>query len=101
MSKEIPRRRGSAKSGAVVLKQIQNLEGTQRDQILEREIRSGNIPKFLRKLVPITITGKDTSNQLVQITICVMPDYIAVGSARDSCPGPNGFKRSNSNFKRF
>ena len=90
MSKEIPRRRGSAKSGAVVLKQIQNLEGTQRDQILEREIRSGNIPKFLRKLVPITITGKDTSNQLVQITICVMPDYIAVGSARDFVRVPMG-----------
>ena len=55
-----------------------DVDRTRRDRVLEAEIRGGNMPAFLRNLVPVTLTGPGPDGKQVQITLCVMPDYLAI-----------------------
>jgi hypothetical protein len=47
------------------------------------------MPAFLRRLVPVTIVGSDQT-QPVKITVCVLPDYLALGSDADFVLVPMG-----------
>jgi hypothetical protein len=48
-----------------------------------RELKSGNIPEFLRHLVPITVKATDVEGHEHTAIYQVMPDYLAIGSDRD------------------
>ena len=65
---------------------MQSLVGLDRDareKAVLRELKSGNIPDFLRHLVPITVKGTDAEGHEHTAVYQVMPDYLAVGSDRD------------------
>jgi hypothetical protein len=47
------------------------------------ELMSGNIPDFLRHLVPIAVKATDTEGHEHTAVYQVMPDYLAIGSDRD------------------
>jgi hypothetical protein len=50
----------------------------QREELIFKEIKSGNVPLFLRKFIPIhQISG------IATITYFVLPDYFAIGSNAD------------------
>lgn len=51
---------------------------TEREGAIEAELLSGDIPPFLTHFVPVELTGTG-----VRVTLCVAPDYLAVGSDRD------------------
>lgn len=51
----------------------------QREEAIQAEILKGNLPEFLRKLVPVELRG---GNKLTA-TIFVAPDYLAIGSDDD------------------
>jgi hypothetical protein len=51
--------------------------------MIRREIRAGNIPGFLRHLVPIRLQPKVHDGRPVDVVICAAPDYLAVGSDDD------------------
>lgn len=53
-----------------------------REIFIENEIRSGNVPNFLRQLCPVTIIPSDFS-QTNLVTLYVTPDYLALGSDDD------------------
>jgi hypothetical protein len=56
----------------------------QRDSLAVKEILSGNLPPFLNKLVPITVSVTDsTTGRLIQATYYVTPDYLSVGTNND------------------
>jgi hypothetical protein len=89
LSKLIPERKASAPSGSDVVGKVLKLGGTARDRVLSREILAGNMPDFMRELVPVSMTGEINGHQL-EITICVTPDYLAVGDDRDFVRTPLG-----------
>jgi hypothetical protein len=90
LARGIPRRSGSAASGSQFGAALGNASGTERDQMVVREVLSGNVPQFLRALTPVTLTGTGTSGKTVAITVCVTPDYVAVGDNDDFLRVPMG-----------
>ncbi|MFD0941219.1 hypothetical protein [Pedobacter boryungensis] len=59
-----------------------NLNLADRENIIYKEIKSGNIPDFLRKLKRISYSSK-INNLEYSIDFFVLPDYMAIGSDED------------------
>lgn len=74
---QIPARQGNALTGSQFVKQLTDAPGADREKAILKQIVSGNIPDYLRQLVPITV-GKEK-----KITYYVMPDYLSIGSDED------------------
>lgn len=77
-------RKDNALTGSEFAKSIgdSTLSLEQRENLIFKEIKSGNVPSFLRKLTEI----KDTiqiSNQTFIVSYYVLPDYFAIGSNSD------------------
>lgn len=89
LAREIPRRPGSASSGSAVMASVGNGSGSGRDNSLVQEALSGNIPSYIRNLQPVTFNGT-VGGRTVEVTICVTPDYLAIGSDRDNVLVPLG-----------
>ncbi|MDH7600571.1 MAG: hypothetical protein QHI38_00310 [Armatimonadota bacterium] len=54
-----------------------------REKYFLAQISSGNIPDFLRRLVPVRLDGKDSSCVEHKLIIWVSPDYLAIGCDED------------------
>ncbi|MBY4892693.1 hypothetical protein KUL25_07940 [Rhodobacteraceae bacterium N5(2021)] len=89
MAREIPRRPGSAASGSAVMASAGNGSGSGRDNRMLQEALSGNIPSHIRNLQPVTFNG-NVGGRTVEVTICVTPDYLAIGSDNDHVRVPLG-----------
>ena len=90
LTREIPHRAARAPSGSAVMQSLMQTSGAARDQAIVDQVLSGNLPSFLRTLTPVTLSGKGTGGQEVNVTICVTPDYLAVGDDRDFVRVPMG-----------
>jgi hypothetical protein len=90
LAHDIPARPAKALSGSAVMKSVEALRGPERDRVVERQVLDGNVPAFLRQLVPVTFRGKLAGGAPVKVTICVMPDYLAIGSDHDFVRTPLG-----------
>jgi len=55
----------------------------EREQAIRDEILKGNVPEFLRKLVPVELRCELPSGKSLTATIFVAPDYLAIGSDAD------------------
>ena len=74
----IPARSANAPTGRAFITSITNLDRDAREAAVLRELLAGNIPGFLRHLVPVTVKeGEHTA------TFDAMPDYLAIGSDDD------------------
>jgi hypothetical protein len=78
----LPARSVGALSGSAFGASIRALPRADREEAIAREVLAGNVPDFLRDLVPVRVSG------LVQgsprsLTIHVLPDYVAVGADSD------------------
>lgn len=78
----IPERQEKAIEGSEFANQVLTLSITDREKAVVREILSGNVPSFARKLRPLKIkqTIQAKSYELVFFTVC---DYMAIGSDHD------------------
>ncbi len=85
----IPARPADAPGGHAFARQIEALSGPARDALISAELLAGNIPDFLRHLVPIPIREEGAGPQ-IELTACVLPDYLAIGSDRDFVFVPMG-----------
>lgn len=101
LAREIPRRPGNAQDGSVFAASLQNTSGTTRDAAVAREVLRGNVPDFLRDLAPVTFTGVLPNGRSAQITICVTPDYLAVGDDRDFMRVPLGLAAAGQIAESF
>ena len=90
LTREIPARGNRALAGSALMQQLVNLSGSERDSVVTEQVLSGNLPPFLRNLTPVNISGTLADGQDVQVTICVTPDYLAVGNDRDFVRIPMG-----------
>lgn len=75
----LPPRSPAAQSAEKWVAEIQNISLSAREEALIREVLKGNIPDYLRTLVPVTAT--DGNNE---ITFFVTPDYLSIGKETDS-----------------
>lgn len=89
MARAIPRRPGNASGGAAVMASVGNGSGSTRDNRLVQEAVAGNVPSHIRNLQPVTFNG-NVGGRTVEVTICVTPDYLAIGSDQDNVRVPLG-----------
>jgi hypothetical protein len=79
----IPQRPADAPSGSAFLKQIQSMSPQEREAAILHEIGRGNVPTFLRNLVPIHVEITSPDGAPHRATYFVMPDYLSVGDDKD------------------
>jgi len=101
LARDIPRRSRGASGGTAFATSIESLSGTSRDTAIAREVLAGNIPDFLRELAPVNFTGVLPNGRRAQVTICVTPDYLALGSERDFVRVPLGLRAATRIAERF
>ncbi|MGC9369961.1 MAG: hypothetical protein ACP5DX_10520 [Paracoccaceae bacterium] len=90
LASQIPARKSRAASGSDFVRDIMKLRGPARDAAVAEEVKSGNVPDFLRRLTPVRLSGKTAGGEDLDIVICVTPDYLAVGADRDYVRVPMG-----------
>ena len=96
----IPNRPPDAPAGSEFARRVEALSGLERDAQIRSELLSGNVPQFLRHLVPVTVSGPDSAHP-VEITVCVLPDYLAVGTDKDFVFVPVGLEAALDVAARF
>jgi hypothetical protein len=101
LDRGIPAPPSNALDGSAFAAQVGDVSGTQRDGVTEQELLAGDIPQFLRHLRPVTLRGRTASGKAVSITVCVMPDYLAVGSDKDFVRVPMGLRAAVAIADRF
>ena len=96
----IPPRADAAPLGSAVARRVAQLSGVDRDAVIRAELFAGNIPQFLRHAVPVSIAGGDPAHPL-ELTLCVLPDYLAVGSDGDFMFVPLGLEAALAVAQHF
>jgi hypothetical protein len=60
------------------------LSDDERENAIQEQLLAGNVPTFLRHLIPVRLNGAaDGGEPSTDVTVCVSPDYLAVGSDQD------------------
>ena len=96
----LPARADSAASGSEFVARTRALAGPDRDALVVQELLSGNLPGFLRRLAPVTFIASK-GGELLSVTLCVLPDYLAIGSDRDFVYVPMGLEAALRVAARF
>lgn len=83
LTSAIPARQSAAPSGREFVARVKGLSSDERESRILAELMDGNIPSFLRRLVPVTFSERLADHHDVTVTLCVAPDYVAIGSDDD------------------
>jgi hypothetical protein len=83
LSQAIPARPASAPGGRAFSEQLRGLSDDQREARIQAQLLAGNIPQFLRRLVPVQLSARDADGHSAAIIVCAAPDYLAIGSDED------------------
>jgi len=83
LTRSIPARSPQAPAGSEFAQSVAQMDKPQREQAILAQLRDGNLPGFLRKLVPLKLTCELVGGATLAATIFVMPEYLAIGSDRD------------------
>ena len=70
-------------TGSQFARQIEGMDASRREQAVLVAILSGNLPPFLRTLVPIALDYHAPGGKTLSVTLFVMPEYLAIGSDQD------------------
>lgn len=101
LTRAIPGRPSSAPGGQAFLAGLEGLSGAERDARIVAELARGNLPSALRDLRAVRLSGTDAAGRPAEIVICVMPDYLALGSDRDQVRVPLGLPAAREIAGRF
>ena len=82
LSQEIPQRAANAPGGRAFAQQISSVSDDERESLIRDQLTAGNIPQFLRHLVPVRLQSQ-LPGQSLELVVCAAPDYLAVGSDDD------------------
>jgi hypothetical protein len=77
-SLDLPPRQPSAPKGTAFALSIAALPLEEREEKIVAEVKAGNVPRFLRKLVPVSVSAGT-----FRASYFVAPDYLAIGSDDD------------------
>ena len=81
--RSIPARPFFAMKGSEFAKMISSIDGSARERAILAQLMAGNLPDFLRRLKPVLLSHRLKDGREVNLSIFVMPDYLAVGSDSD------------------
>lgn len=81
--RNIPPEPSSSLTGSQFAARIATLDSGARERAIEKEILAGNMPGFLRNLIPVTLHYNSPQGKTVNVTIFAMPEYLAIGSDQD------------------
>lgn len=84
---QLSARAADAPGGAVFAQTVDGGSIERRDKAAAASLIAGNLPHFLRSLRPVELGGSGTTPS---ITLCVTPDYLAIGSDVDFLRIPLG-----------
>ena len=83
LTQGIPARPAGALGGRDFAEQLRGLSEDERESRIQHELVIGNIPDFLRRLVPVRMQQPMPNAQPVDLVVCAAPDYLAIGSNSD------------------
>ena len=98
---DMPRRPGAAPEGQTFMARLASVSGTERDRHVTRQILSGNMPGLMRRLAPVSFSGRLRDGSRATLTLCVTPDYLALGSDRDYVRVPLGLRAATRIAEEF
>jgi len=101
LTQRIPARAPAAETGSEFVRQTAPLSEAEREKVIAAELLAGNLPEFLRHLKPVTLRGRLPRGEAVEITLCVTPDYLALGSDADFLRVPMGLSTALTTAARF
>ncbi|MCB1741985.1 MAG: hypothetical protein KDK91_16540 [Gammaproteobacteria bacterium] len=78
-----PARRTRAPSGSAFAARIARLDEQQREAAILEQVLKGNVPGFLRHFRPVRLELSKPGKPRQVAIVCVMPDYLAIGSDDD------------------
>lgn len=81
--RRIPPRGRHELTGSEFVEYVSKMDSQQREAAIRDEILKGDVPGFLRRLVPVKLRYRSAGNKVDVATIFVMPDYLAIGSNDD------------------
>src|SRR5271157_4749233 len=76
MTHKIPPRAPQALTGSGFAKFVSAMDPRQREQAILKQISEGNIPAFLRNLVPVELKYERANGKPLFATIFVAPEYL-------------------------
>ena len=80
----IPERPADAMTGSAFAQATAGWSGADRQRAIVDELSRGNLPAFLRRMKPVHLTWQPPGAvDPIDVTLWVMPDYLAVGSDQD------------------
>jgi len=83
LTQKIPPRSHQALPGSEFVKHIVGIESVDRERAILDQVLEGNVPAFLRNLVPVELKGDGPNGKPLKATIFVTPDYLSIGSDSD------------------
>ncbi|HEY3860561.1 MAG TPA: hypothetical protein VGO59_01630 [Verrucomicrobiae bacterium] len=83
----LPPRPADAPDGSNFVQRVRDLPPANYEQQAPAEILAGNVPPFLRRLCPVTVTNVSGGATNIA-TFFVTPDYLAIGSGEDFFHAP-------------
>jgi hypothetical protein len=83
LTRSIPRADPQALTGSQFAESVLNMDRHQREHTILDQLADGNLPSFLRKLVPVKLSSELAGGKTLSATIFVMPEYLAIGSDSD------------------
>lgn len=89
-SNAIPVRQEQAEAGSDFARRIGSLSERDRQLAIRTSLLAGNVPAFLRAAVPVQFRARLADGALARVTLCVLPDYLAIGSNTDYLLIPMG-----------
>jgi len=97
----IPERAAHAPGARAFIASLASLGDHERDAAIRDELLAGNLPGFLRQVQPVTTIGRLPGGRSVTLTLCVLSDYLGLGSDRDFLLVPMGLDSALAVASKF
>ena len=101
LTRKIPPRPAQALTGSQFAQYVSRMDSQQREQAILGQILEGNLPSFLRKLIPVELKQVLANGRTLTATVFVMPDYLAIGSDKDFLRIPMNLYTASAIVARF
>jgi hypothetical protein len=98
---KIPSRPAGGMNGSEFARSIHELQGAQREQLIVEQLKAGNLPDFLRRLVPVHFSQTSGDGKTTTVTLFAMPDYLSIGSNKDFIRIPMGLHAATAIADQF
>ena len=101
LTRAIPARSLQDLTGSQFVRYVSKMDARDRERAILEQISKGNLPNFLRKLVPVKLRGELGAGKDLVATIFVTPDYLAIGSDSDFLRIPMNLHTAVAIAERF